>query len=56
MREIVFIKDYASKKEGETMGLDSLIASSLVTRKIAKYKVAEEKTVKVAAKKTSKNK
>jgi len=56
MREVVFIKDYASKKEGETMKLDGLIASNLVSRKIAKYKVAEEKSVKVAAKKTSKKK
>lgn len=59
MVEVVFIKDYATKKDGDVMRLDSMIASDLVHRhKVAKYKTEEsvKKTVKETAKKTSKKK
>ena len=34
--KVVFLKDYATKKKGDVMELDSLIASGLIKRKVAK--------------------
>jgi len=44
MRKIKFIKDFAGRKKDDSIEMDGLIASSLVTRKIAKYVVQKPKT------------
>lgn len=38
MREITFTADFATKKKGEDWECDSMLAHSLVTKKVAKYK------------------
>lgn len=42
MRKIKFIKDFATYKKGDEATIDGMIASNLVTRKIAKYVDAQE--------------
>lgn len=38
MIEIVFLKDFATRKKGDVIKMDSLIASDLIKRKVAKVK------------------
>lgn len=48
MRKVKFIKDYATRKKGDILSVDGMLASSLVRKhKVAKYlkdKPAIEKT------------
>lgn len=43
-KEVVFTKDYAGKKKGDAGSYDGMLASRLVTLKVAKYKSASKKT------------
>lgn len=40
-KTVVFLQDYATKKAGEELSCDGMLASSLVNRSIAIYKTAE---------------
>jgi len=49
MREVEFLKDFATKKKGDVWECDSQLASQLVhIDKVAKYKEPKEKIVKNA--------
>ncbi len=49
MRKIIFIKDFATKKKGDTWECDSLLASSLVHQdKVAEYFTDKQKETKKA--------
>jgi len=41
MKKVQFIKDFATKKKGDVDQYDSMLAHSLVAKKVAKY-VKEE--------------
>lgn len=41
MKQITFIKDYATAKKGDTREFSSILCSTLVKQKVAKYKVKE---------------
>lgn len=43
MIDIVFLKDFATKKKGDVFKMDSLIASDLIKRKVAKVKSKKSK-------------
>jgi hypothetical protein len=54
MKEVEFLKDYASKKKGDTMLLDGMVVSSLLKQKIVKLKIGKTVNKSVKAKKTDK--
>jgi len=43
MKTVKFIKDFATKKKGEEVSVDSMLANRLVTDKVAKYIKEKEK-------------
>lgn len=44
MVEIEFTKDFANKKKGDVITVDTMIASSLIKRKVAKKPTKKAKT------------
>jgi len=46
MKTVVFKSDFAGKKEGEKFTCDSMLASSLVQRKLASYESTKKRTAK----------
>ena len=46
MIEVVFLKDFATRKKGDVVKMDSLIASGLVKRKVVKVNSKNKKEVK----------
>ena len=56
MKEVIFLQDYASKKKGDIMLLDGMVASSLIGKKIAKLHVSDKTVKKSAKSKTEKEK
>lgn len=53
MKEVIFLKDFAVHKKDDKRKFDSMLASNLVRRKVAKY-VEDAPAKKTAKKKTAK--
>jgi hypothetical protein len=43
MVTIEFLKDYATKKKGDTMQIDSMVASDLIKKKVVKVRLRKTK-------------
>lgn len=43
MKTVEFTKEFATKKKGDTMDVDPMLARQLVDRKVAKFATKKEK-------------